>query len=114
VWLVATHADERTPDLNHERCRTTFSQLVDLFSVSNKDGRGIDDLAIAIVRHAARLRLMGQPWPQRWVRAEQRLLAFPDHHINADAYASCCQDCALSQRLLMVHWEVISMTLVKS
>jgi internalin A len=90
ILLVATHADERSPDLNYGRYTATFPQLAGHFEVSNKDHTGIDELALAIARHAAGLRLMGQPWPRNWVQAEHRLLALPDHHVDADAYASYC------------------------
>ena len=99
VLLVATHADERSPDLNYERYKAAFPQIVGHFSVSNRDRRGIDELATAIARHAADLRLMGQPWPRSWVQAEQRLLALPQHHIDADAYTGYCEECGVEPEI---------------
>ena len=91
VLLIATHADERAADLNYERYKTSFPQLAGHFGVSNKDGRGIDELIMAIARQAAELRLMG-PWPLSWVQAEQRLLALSDHHVDAEKYTGYCAE----------------------
>jgi hypothetical protein len=92
ILLVATHADQRAPDLNYERYQAAFPQLKGHFAVSNPDGRGIDKLAVAIAHLTSELPLMGQPWPRNWVQAEQRLLALPDHHIDADAYVGYCKE----------------------
>jgi internalin A len=99
VLLVATHTDERASDLNYERFKGAFPQLVGHFSVSNKDRRGIDDLATAIAWHAAELHLMGQPWPGSWVQAEHRLLTLPDHHIDAGAYTGYCDECGIEPEI---------------
>jgi internalin A len=90
VLLVATHIDERAPDLNVQQYRSAYPQIVAVLSVNNKEGDGIKALKIALARHAAALPLVGQPWPTAWVHVEQALLARPEHHISADLYMDIC------------------------
>lgn len=91
ILLVATHIDERSPDLNYPMYQTAYPQLVGNFSISNLTGSGLPELKIALAEHAARLPLMGQPWPSSWLSAEGTLLARPDHHLTAHEYFSCCE-----------------------
>jgi len=90
VLLVATHIDERTPDLNYQLYQDAYPQLVGHLSVSNLQGIGIADLKIALVDKAMQLPLMGQSWPEKWLAVEQDLLSRPEHHIDASMYAECC------------------------
>src|SRR6266700_1507525 len=93
VLLVATHVDERVPDLNYQLYRDVYPQIVGHLGVSNKNGVGIVELKIMLDDQALRLPLMGQPWPEKWLSAEKVLLARPEHHIDADTYAHCCSTC---------------------
>ncbi len=90
VLLVATHIDERAPDLNVQQYRGAYPQIFAVLSVNNKEGDGIEALKLALAQHAAALPLVGQPWPTAWVRVEQALLARPEHHISADLYMDIC------------------------
>jgi internalin A len=90
VLLVATHIDERTPDLNVQQYRSAYPQIVDVLAISSKTDEGLEALKKALARHAASLPLMGQPWPTAWVNVEQALLARPEHHISADLYMDVC------------------------
>src|SRR6266704_2401120 len=93
VLLVATHVDERVPDLNYQLYRDVYPQIVGHLGVSIKNGVGIVELKIMLADQALRLPLMGQPWPEKWLRAEEVLLARPQHHIDADTYTHCCSTC---------------------
>ncbi len=93
VLLVATHVDERIPDLNYQLYKGAYPQIVGNLAVSNKKGEGIAELKMVLADQALGLPLMGQPWPAKWVRAEQVLLARPEHHIDADTYVHCCSTC---------------------
>jgi hypothetical protein len=93
VLLVATHVDERMPDLNYQLYRGVYPQIVGNLAVSNKNGEGIAELKTVLADQALRLPLMGQPWPAKWLRAEKVLLARPEHHIDADTYVHCCSTC---------------------
>jgi GTPase SAR1 family protein len=99
VLLVSTHTDERAPDLNYQLYQDAYPQLVGNLSISNKTGAGINELKAALTEQAAQLRLMGQPWPQKWLDAENALLARPEHHINADTYTRCCDAAGVDQEI---------------
>jgi Leucine-rich repeat (LRR) protein/GTPase SAR1 family protein len=90
VILVATHIDERAPDLNIPQYRADYPQIVDVLSVSSRTGADIDELKRTIAKHAAILPLMGQPWPISWVEVEHELVVSSEHHINAHAYMDLC------------------------
>src|SRR6266849_359920 len=93
VLLVATHIDERLPDLNYQLYKDAYPQIIGNLSISNKNGTGIVQLKAILLDQALGLPLMGQPWPAKWLRAEQVLLARPEHHIDADTYVHCCSTC---------------------
>jgi GTPase SAR1 family protein len=59
VLLVATHIDERAPDLNIPQYRAEYPQIVEVLKVSNRTSEGINELKQAIAKHAATLQLMG-------------------------------------------------------
>ncbi len=90
ILLVATHIDERAPDLNIPQYRANYPQIVDVLQVSNKTGTGINELKQAIVKHAAQLPLMGQPCPISWIEIERKLVASSEHHISAASYTDLC------------------------
>src|SRR6266568_2070074 len=99
VLLVATHVDERVPDLNYQLYRDVYPQIVGHLGISNKNGVGIVELKIMLADQALRLPLMGQPWPEKWLSAENVLLARPEHHIDADTYAHCCSTCEVESEV---------------
>ena len=99
VLLVATHIDERAPDLNYQHFKDTYPQIVGSIQISNKDGRGIAELAEALAQHAANIHLMGQPWPTSWMAAERQLLARPEHHINTSTYLKCCRKSKVDEEI---------------
>ncbi len=97
ILLVATHIDERSPDLNYQRYKTLYPQLTGNVSVSNKEDLGITDIKSLLAQEAFRLPLMGQPWPQKWLEMEQRLLASSEKHISADRYIRDCESCEIEK-----------------
>lgn len=99
VILVATHTDERTPDLNYQAYITAFPQLSGNFSVSNKTGEGIDKLKIALSEQAALLPIMGQIWPKSWLDVETSLSRRTEPYIDADEYTKCCNQCGVSSEI---------------
>ncbi len=90
VILVATHIDERLPNLNAPQYRSDYPQIVDVLRVSSKTGIGIDELKRTIAEHALQLPLMGQPWPISWMEVERELVASTEHHISAHTYMDLC------------------------
>jgi len=55
VLLVATHTDERAPDLHYALYQNTYPQVVGSFSVSNKDLSGFEELRAMLTARAAKL-----------------------------------------------------------
>ena len=95
VLLVATHCDERPPQLNLDRFRAAYPQIVGMATVSNKTGAGIEELKAAIAAEAARLPLMEQEWPRAWVDVEQALQAADKPHIGGQEFAAICAGCGV-------------------
>jgi internalin A len=90
IVLVATHIDERKPDLDEQQYRKAYPQIVDIAHASSKSGKGIDHLKAIVAQHAVALPLMGQRWPQSWIEVEQALLSSPFHHISINVYMKLC------------------------
>jgi internalin A len=90
VLMVATHIDERAPELNVHQYLRAYPQIAAVLQISCKTGEGIQELKDFIAQQAATLPLMGQPWPTSWVEVEQALLARPEHHINVETYMYLC------------------------
>jgi internalin A len=95
ILLVATHTDERLPDLNYQSYKEAYPRLEGSLNVSNKTGSGIERLRNELRIQAARLPLMGQPWPRKWVEAEQAIEQHPEHHVDADTYTESCNSCGV-------------------
>ena len=74
--LVATHCDERRPELDYPHLQRAFpGMLAGTFETDSSIGLGIDRLRKAIGEEAARLPQMGQLWSPRWVAAREEILA---------------------------------------
>jgi internalin A len=95
ILLVATHIDERAPDLNYQLYKEAYPQMIGQLGVSNLTGVGLVELQSVLANQSSQLPLMGLPWPQKWIDVEQALLARPEHHINADTYMKCCELCGV-------------------
>lgn len=90
VVLVATHTDERAPDINYQLLKKTYPQIVGQLHISNKTGAGLDTLQEMLVQQASALPQVGQPWPEKWLQVEQLLQNRPEHHLSAKTYIDCC------------------------
>lgn len=74
VLLVATAAFEGRPaDLPLAELRAKYPQIVDSYSVSNRDGTNIQEVRAAIADASAKLPLMGERWPAPWLRTAEFL-----------------------------------------
>jgi len=78
VVLVATWTDERPADLPESELRAQFPQISDVVSVSNRSRDGFEELQSIISRRAAELPLMGELWPETWLKAADALRATPE------------------------------------
>jgi internalin A len=74
--VVATHCDERRPELDYPTLIRTFPQLiVGRYEVDNSSGHGIPELLYGIAIQAAQLPQMGQLISPRWIAARDEVLA---------------------------------------
>ncbi|HEX9991123.1 MAG TPA: COR domain-containing protein [Chloroflexia bacterium] len=96
ILLVATHTDERLPDLNYQLYKDAYPRLAGSLEVSNKTGSGIESLRDELRIQASRLPLMGQPWPRKWVEAERTIEQRLEHHVDAEAYTESCHSCGVN------------------
>jgi internalin A len=99
ILLVATHIDERVPDINYRVLKEQYPQLVGQMRVSNASGAGIAELRTALAEIVVQLPIMGQPWPGKWLRVEKRLLECSEHHIPLESYIQHCQDCGVEEEV---------------
>jgi small GTP-binding protein len=108
VLLVATHTDERSPDINFSKFREKYPQLKGNFAVSNKTGEGISQLRTAIQEFASGLPQMGEPWPKSWVDARRKLdkKKEDDHHIGRKEFIQICNDHGIENKEI---WDFASM-----
>ncbi len=82
VLLVATWIDERDPDFPLGELRRKYPQIIGQCAISNKTGRGIEELRQEIAVAAAKLPLMGEIWPAAWLDAANAIRARPEKHIT--------------------------------
>jgi internalin A len=91
VVLVATHIDQRIPDVNFSALQKRFAQLIGQVSVDNRSGAGIDALIQMIAECASKLPQMGQPWPANWSAVEEELSFINEHHITFERFEAICR-----------------------
>ena len=96
---IATHIDERAPDINYVALKEQYPQLVGNLSVSNAKGTGITALRKSLTKIAVELPIMGQPWPEKWSRVEEHLLERLEHHIPLETYVQCCEACGVNEEV---------------
>jgi internalin A len=92
--VVATHCNERLPDLDYPHLERLFPGLIaGAYEVDSSDGTGIGALRYVISQHAARLPQMGQKISPRWSAAREAVLALGDAEpqIHYDEFAEICE-----------------------
>ena len=98
--LVATHCDERRPELDYPHLERVFpGMLAGAFEIDSRTGRGIDELRRVIGAEAARLPQMGQLLSPRWVAAREEVLARgkTEPQIGYTQLATTCRRHGLSE-----------------
>jgi internalin A len=98
--LVATHCDERRPELDYPQLERSFpDMLVGAFETDSRTGMGIDRLRRAIGQEAAQLPQMGQLWSPRWVAAREEILTLgkTEPQIWYAQFAAICEQHGLSE-----------------
>ena len=92
--VVATHRDERRPELDYPHLERDFPELlVSHYEVDNFTGHGIRELLEGIAEEAAQLPQMGQLISFRWIAARDEILARAETEpqIPYEQFAEICQ-----------------------
>jgi Leucine-rich repeat (LRR) protein len=93
IIVVATHADERRPELDYPSLERSFAPLVaGNHAVDSATGTGLEALKQMIADEAAALPQMGEPFPSAWsnVRADLTSMKAAAPQISYDDYAAVC------------------------
>ncbi|MEO0456661.1 MAG: COR domain-containing protein [Cyanobacteria bacterium P01_A01_bin.114] len=96
VILVATWSDERDADLPLADLKEQFPQIVTLYEVSNKTGKGIRELRQAITNAAAELPLMGEIWPTTWLTFANRIRQIKAQQATPKQFWDAMTKCKIS------------------
>ncbi len=91
--LVATHGDERRPEINYPALREEFpGMLQGNIAVDNQSGTGIPQLRSTITAEAANLPQVGQLLSGRWIDARNDVLrlAKTAPQISYDEFSKIC------------------------
>ena len=94
VIIVATHCEERRPELDYSKLQQDFTGvLIDRFDVDSRTGAGIRELHNAICQHASQLPQMGQRVSPRWASARDEVLARAEDEpqIYFEQFAEICE-----------------------
>ena len=95
VVVVATHCDERRPELDYPQLERSFPGLLaGQYEVDNRTGHGIAELRAAIAAEAAQLPQMGQLISPRWIATRDAILtlAETEPQIPYDQFTGICQE----------------------
>ena len=92
--VVATHCDDRLPELDYPRLKQEFpGMLVGSFEVDSRTGTGLTELHKAIGRQAAKLSPVGQMISPRWLAARDAIVACAktEPQIQYEQFAEICK-----------------------
>jgi internalin A len=95
VLIVATHCDERHPELDYSRLERTFPGLLaGQYEIDNRSGAGINRLRLAMAAEAAKLPQMGQLISPRWAAARAQItsLAEANPQIPYSEFTDICRN----------------------
>ena len=89
IIIVATHCDERRPELDYPSLQRKFGDmLAGHFAVDSLSHTGLGELKRAIADQAAQLPQMGELISTRWIAARDDILAHEDPQISFDAFTA--------------------------
>lgn len=93
LLIVATHCDERRPELDYSLLKRIFHGLLSgKFEVDNRSGHGICELRDGIAAESALLPQMGQLLSPRWVAARDDILSLA-RTAPQISYTDFCEVC---------------------
>jgi internalin A len=88
ILLVATHADQREPEVPLGEFKRLFPRIADQVQISNYTNSGISELRDRVAELAVTLPLMGEEWPTKWLDAANELRSLPDKYVKPSLLAS--------------------------
>jgi len=87
IIIVASHCDERHPELDYPSLRRKFADmLVGHFAVDSLSGTGLGELKQAIAEQAAHLPQMGELISSGWIAARDEILLREEPQISFDQF----------------------------
>jgi internalin A len=96
ILLVATWVGERDADIAVAELKKRYPNLIGQIEVSNKTGKGVEELRDTIASAAAKLPLMGESWPGDWLRAAELLRDRPENFISPPKLWDLMRDCGVT------------------
>jgi internalin A len=91
VIVVATHGEERRPELDVTALRQQFGPMLAGFcTVDSKTGLGLDELASILGSVASTLPQMGEPLNRQWVQARHQLLSTEHSFVKRSTFDRIC------------------------
>lgn len=92
IFIVATHIDQRDARIPIRELQQAYPRIIGHHAVSCKTGKGIDNLRTAIRGAAAKLPLMGEPWPKYWLQAANVVRDHPNNHLSTAEFFQLLAD----------------------
>ena len=103
VILVATHSEDRPPDLPLADLRHSYPQIIANASVDNATGRGIDQLRQVMAEAAADLPLMGSRWPTSWLMGAEAIRGLAIQHATPEALRRLLAQAGVTDQVHQTH-----------
>ncbi|BAL89268.1 hypothetical protein AMIS_40480 [Actinoplanes missouriensis 431] len=96
VMIVATHGDERQPEIDLPHLRAKFApSLIGQWVVDNSSGSGMPDILRELALQASRYPQMGRRLSKRWVAVRDSLAFLDEPQIPYRRYHEICQEHSL-------------------
>jgi internalin A len=98
IMVVATHCDEREPDLDYPSLKRRYGAIIcGSYAIDNRSGTGVEELRQAIAAEAALLPDMGQMVSTRWIRARDEVTSTMRPQMAYTQYLEVCRRHALDE-----------------
>lgn len=98
VLVVMNKADLRIREIDQERLKEQFPNVMGFYQVSAKTGKGMATLQQDILKHVAQLPHIGDTLPRVWVKIRDRLEQLNQNYISYDRFISICDEEGLDQK----------------
>ncbi|MBN2285882.1 MAG: leucine-rich repeat domain-containing protein [Tissierellales bacterium] len=107
IILVMSKLSERDDDLNMKDIKEAFPQVMGLYKIDSKDGRGIPALKETISRTTWTLPHMQTAWSQKWFNIRERLERDERDWIDYQEFCQICNSEGLIEQQIQVFDEYL-------